>query len=129
MCLLLCLLVNGEYIFDCCLFLCSSRRRHTRCALVTGVQTCALPIFLTHSNQGATQFQPVADMNIDRVLGHWDNPCNDWSGRQWFRRERHGETNGGGLGNDNSMVLSTGRSILDPSAAYHDVDENHQQRE
>src|SRR3546814_1775723 len=24
---------------------CSSRRRHTRCALVTGVQTCALPIF------------------------------------------------------------------------------------
>src|SRR3546814_10526826 len=30
-----------------CGFLCfffSSRRRHTRCALVTGVQTCALPI-------------------------------------------------------------------------------------
>src|SRR3546814_2169159 len=27
-----------------CLFF-SSRRRHTRCALVTGVQTCALPIF------------------------------------------------------------------------------------
>src|SRR3546814_5437853 len=29
----------------CCCFLFSSRRRHTRCALVTGVQTCALPIF------------------------------------------------------------------------------------
>src|SRR3546814_8736309 len=27
-------------------FFCSSRRRHTRCALVTGVQTCALPILL-----------------------------------------------------------------------------------
>src|SRR3546814_4276005 len=27
---------------DMCFF--SSRRRHTRCALVTGVQTCALPI-------------------------------------------------------------------------------------
>src|SRR3546814_11611578 len=27
-----------------CLFFFSSRRRHTRCALVTGVQTCALPI-------------------------------------------------------------------------------------
>src|SRR3546814_5080594 len=26
------------------LFCFSSRRRHTRCALVTGVQTCALPI-------------------------------------------------------------------------------------
>src|SRR3546814_2115746 len=29
-----------------CLFFFSSRRRHTRCALVTGVQTCALPIYL-----------------------------------------------------------------------------------
>src|SRR3546814_10558780 len=28
------------------MFFFSSRRRHTRCALVTGVQTCALPIFL-----------------------------------------------------------------------------------
>src|SRR3546814_946021 len=27
------------------LFFVSSRRRHTRCALVTGVQTCALPIY------------------------------------------------------------------------------------
>src|SRR3546814_16067100 len=27
-----------------CGFFYSSRRRHTRCALVTGVQTCALPI-------------------------------------------------------------------------------------
>src|SRR3546814_4868910 len=27
-----------------CFFFFSSRRRHTRCALVTGVQTCALPI-------------------------------------------------------------------------------------
>src|SRR3546814_6737766 len=28
-----------------CLVFFSSRRRHSRCALVTGVQTCALPIF------------------------------------------------------------------------------------
>src|SRR3546814_11423624 len=31
------------YVFVLCFF--SSRRRHTRCALVTGVQTCALPIY------------------------------------------------------------------------------------
>src|SRR3546814_8168895 len=31
-------------VSGCCGFLFSSRRRHTRCALVTGVQTCALPI-------------------------------------------------------------------------------------
>src|SRR3546814_5491685 len=31
------------------LFFCfSSRRRHTRCALVTGFQTCALPILRPH---------------------------------------------------------------------------------
>src|SRR3546814_19586132 len=30
-------------------FFFSSRRRHTRCALVTGVQTCALPIAVTSS--------------------------------------------------------------------------------
>src|SRR3546814_10308138 len=29
-------------------FFFSSRRRHTRCALVTGVQTCALPICFPH---------------------------------------------------------------------------------
>src|SRR3546814_10222665 len=32
------------YIVVTCFFFFSSRRRHTRCALVTGVQTCALPI-------------------------------------------------------------------------------------
>src|SRR3546814_9851960 len=31
-------------------FFFSSRRRHTRCALVTGVQTCALPIYLQMLN-------------------------------------------------------------------------------
>src|SRR3546814_3598474 len=33
------------YLWLCCFFFFSSRRRHTRCALVTGVQTCALPIY------------------------------------------------------------------------------------
>src|SRR3546814_5020760 len=33
-------------------FFFSSRRRHTRCALVTGVQTCALPILLRFIGPG-----------------------------------------------------------------------------
>src|SRR3546814_9604522 len=38
---------NGYYCIVCMYVFCfSSRRRHTRCALVTGVQTCALPISL-----------------------------------------------------------------------------------
>src|SRR3546814_6352941 len=36
----------------------SSRRRHTRCALVTGVQTCALPIY---------SINPVNTNNFFRV--------------------------------------------------------------
>src|SRR3546814_8218889 len=32
-------------VYCCLCFFFSSRRRHTMCALVTGVQTCALPIF------------------------------------------------------------------------------------
>src|SRR3546814_1101455 len=35
------------YFFN--IFFFSSRRRHTRCALVTGVQTCALPILRNKS--------------------------------------------------------------------------------
>src|SRR3546814_15688194 len=35
---------------DCFLF--SSRRRHTKCALVTGVQTCALPILAAVAEEG-----------------------------------------------------------------------------
>src|SRR3546814_8272040 len=36
--------VSCLLMFLSLLFFFSSRRRHTRCALVTGVQTCALPI-------------------------------------------------------------------------------------
>src|SRR3546814_11144117 len=35
------------------IFFFSSRRRHTRCALVTGVQTCALPISLNNLSSSA----------------------------------------------------------------------------
>src|SRR3546814_2451280 len=41
-------------------FFVSSRRRHTRCALVTGVQTCALPIFVTENLAWAAAVDPMA---------------------------------------------------------------------
>src|SRR3546814_2424615 len=52
----------------CCMcffvfFFFSSRRRHTRCALVTGVQTCALPIFPTDWRQ-----THVRRADLDRFL-------------------------------------------------------------
>src|SRR3546814_16458632 len=52
------------------LFFFSSRRRHTRCALVTGVQTCALPILLHTVNPRLFDEQLVYIMGHaeDRVL-------------------------------------------------------------
>src|SRR3546814_8753280 len=38
------------FMFVGLFFFFSSRRRHTSCALVTGVQTCALPISTTRQN-------------------------------------------------------------------------------
>src|SRR3546814_1341394 len=40
------IVLHGRYAPCFIFFFFSSRRRHTRCALVTGVQTCALPILL-----------------------------------------------------------------------------------
>src|SRR3546814_7821513 len=69
------------------IFFFSSRRRHTICALVTGVQTCALPIYLyravdkrgdtidfylspTRSAKAAKRFLGKAL----RGLKHWEKP-------------------------------------------------------
>src|SRR3546814_8978792 len=54
---------------SCCyfVFFFSSRRRHTRCALVTGVQTCALPI----CGESETA-------RVDNALpGHWWRRCRE----------------------------------------------------
>src|SRR3546814_8319587 len=45
----------------------SSRRRHTRCALVTGVQTCALPIVKRH-NRGFCATFPHCPMPRSREV-------------------------------------------------------------
>src|SRR3546814_20144881 len=39
-------------------FFFSSRRRHTRCALVTGVQTCALPISFSSPPDAGDNYEP-----------------------------------------------------------------------
>src|SRR3546814_9314613 len=46
-----CVCVLSCVLCKCCFFF-SSRRRHTRCALVTGVQTCALPICWVDGDNG-----------------------------------------------------------------------------
>src|SRR3546814_2313314 len=42
----------------------SSRRRHTRCALVTGVQTCALPILVERKDPKTGEISIVPDQGF-----------------------------------------------------------------
>src|SRR3546814_10578993 len=61
------------------LFFFSSRRRHTRCALVTGVQTCALPISLPLLPDARHLFQAVAHLNPIILTGC---PRGNWAEAQ-----------------------------------------------
>src|SRR3546814_10331140 len=65
-------MVDGVFFF-------SSRRRHTRCALVTGVQTCALPIYWKSRTGSLTTekssagfpveiFEPEANSSSTRLI-------------------------------------------------------------
>src|SRR3546814_5848769 len=54
-------------------FFFSSRRRHTRCALVTGVQTCALPIWARASGRGEGGTWPIRKTRR-RATGAADEP-------------------------------------------------------
>src|SRR3546814_10312981 len=66
------------YMYVCGLldvvFFFSSRRRHTRCALVTGVQTCALPILEvmwikgSGGDIGTLKRSGLAALYLDRLL-------------------------------------------------------------
>src|SRR3546814_10367936 len=62
------------------IFFFSSRRRHTRCALVTGVQTCALPISVhCASPASARQAEPVCrwrrTLSVAAIASQRRCPC------------------------------------------------------
>src|SRR3546814_6826015 len=72
------LIMNFELNLDSCVmclcvivFFFSSRRRHTRCALVTGVQTCALPILWDYESD-APQMWPGPENTAPRPPGMSD---------------------------------------------------------
>src|SRR3546814_4296480 len=76
-----------------CVFFFSSRRRHTRCALVTGVQTCALPISRTwagaccdHSPKHANKQYPLGLAPLTSTVVH----AASRSGRNCSRPSRFG---------------------------------------
>src|SRR3546814_14376657 len=59
-------------------FVFSSRRRHTRCALVTGVQTCALPIsgteYRTRSHPCFARMAPSRALRDGRLGVRYESP-------------------------------------------------------
>src|SRR3546814_4866571 len=59
------------YCFLVCIFFFSSRRRHTSCALVTGVQTCALPISLSDFWHRTNTSRPVVERLV--LAGGFDD--------------------------------------------------------
>src|SRR3546814_19277116 len=54
-------MVRGFVFFSC-------RRRHTRCALVAGVQTCALPIYLRQVEARNLRQRPESDRCRNRLV-------------------------------------------------------------
>src|SRR3546814_2921437 len=76
------------YFFTFFFFFFSSRRRHTRCALVTGVQTCALPICL-----GSTRCAGCAcpSSAVDRRRAPRPPPTNPRSGVRRSEERRVGK--------------------------------------
>src|SRR3546814_20241644 len=95
-----------------CFFFFSSRRLHTSCALVTGVQTCALPISRAKGIEATLALRPVDALNVTASYSYID--ARDRSGRPAFdskrlpRRAPHAGSLSAAY--DWSLGLSTGRS-------------------
>src|SRR3546814_8141038 len=106
--MLYCLLLVVFFFF-------SSRRRHTRCALVTGVQTCALPICAGPLIMNEGEQVTVRDWLCDALapMGHRDPR------RQALRERVRGELTGEGRSEERRVgkeCVSTCRSRWSP---YH----------
>src|SRR3546814_7514387 len=84
----------------------SSRRRHTRCALVTGVQTCALPIFPHPDERAAICIETALVGNLRGAL----------------REQRRGREMGHrGLPHDLKMIMRGHILEVDHGDAYNNA--------
>src|SRR3546814_7643641 len=93
-----------------CFFFFSSRRRHTRCALVTGVQTCALPICGERGGDAARSDPGDAADHDVGAAGPGD--------RQGRRRRVDGEEEAGGVFLMTDPVYVTDALIAEDIEAY-----------
>src|SRR3546814_6979160 len=96
------------YVFICFFF--SSRRRHTICALVTGVQTCALPISLQLLERS---LPPSKHLVFGHVMAAFCNPYADTFHLEFGAFQNHIRSEERRVGNE---CVSTCRSRWSP---YH----------
>src|SRR3546814_5263653 len=95
----------------------SSRRRHTRCALVTGVQTCALPIRVLGGHHGVGGADPAVH-DARRALGR-DAPAGA-AGALGRRRPAAGSRYRTGLAAVRSSVPHLALPVRGPAAVRAD---------
>src|SRR3546814_11461496 len=88
----------------CTIFFFSSRRRHTRCALVTGVQTCALPIW--YFLRGQALYEPNDALSI-RLIGDYTHRDESCCGAAYIETRERVPAAGGGFG------VNTSNRIID----------------
>src|SRR3546814_6558997 len=71
------------------LFFVSSRRRHTRCALVTGVQTCALPIYpALHGHDVGFSYARLMRTREEEPTGYSAEEIQGWADKARERAAR-----------------------------------------
>src|SRR3546814_7419012 len=106
----LCLFI-GVSLFLSLFFFFSSRRRHTRCALVTGVQTCALPISVLSGSDGAGAGVAGAGAGAGAgavVGGAADSsslPAPPFAAGDWGALDALGAAEGSATGSDRKSVV------------------------
>src|SRR3546814_17468699 len=93
-----------------CVFFFSSRRRHTRCALVTGVQTCALPISVKRSYD---DWLPATNLNLYPA----DNLILRGAIAKVMTRPGLGSLTPGGSVDQFNFRITSGKPVLDPYRA------------
>src|SRR3546814_712869 len=101
-------------------FFFSSSRRHTRCALVTVVQTCALPILHEAARRPAGDIEAAGYHGDPRIAGKSvSDPVAIYCGPEDFLIVAAGS--GGGRAMAGSVAFVATRKIDEPSA-FHAID-------
>src|SRR3546814_3079307 len=119
------------------IFFFSSRRRHTRCALVTGVQTCALPICRIGDELVIGQLIGDIDLEERALFGEVTRELgDDWDitfGARGYRIESGGDVSTAGAlyaVQNNLMAVTREQSVGEhgisskASIAFHPTDDS-----